>query len=300
MAELAELLGESPGIVSVREQVRRLLQHEAPGRRQPHVLIRGETGTGKGLLARAIHAASTRRRGPFVSINCAAIPETLLEAELFGVEAGAFTDARQTKPGLFATAHRGTLFLDEVGALAAGLQSKLLTAIEDGVVRRLGSVRSEAVDVWILSATSADVETAIRAGCFRADLYYRLATISLWLPPLRERGADVLQLAAVFLERASADYGRPPQTLAPAARAALLRYPWRGNVRELANVMERVSLMTDAPVVTPADLGLQGGAEPPPDDDGAAQVPGFRDSLHRFERAQLIAALQTTGWNGRR
>ena len=170
MTQLADLLGESPAIVALREQVRRLLHHEAPARRQPPVLIRGETGTGKGLLAQAIHDASPRGHGPFIPINCAAIPGTLLEAELFGVEAGAFTDARQRKAGLFQTAHQGTLFLDEVGALARDLQAKLLTAIEDRVVRRVGSVRGEAVDVWVLSATSTDLEAAMAADSFRPDL----------------------------------------------------------------------------------------------------------------------------------
>jgi DNA-binding NtrC family response regulator len=262
MAQLADLLGESPAIAALREQVRRLLHHEAPARRQPPVLIRGETGTGKGLLAQAIHDTSARSRGPFIPINCAAIPGTLLEAELFGVEAGAFTDARQRKAGLFQTAHRGTLFLDEVGALAHELQAKLLTAIEDRVVRRVGGVRGEAVDVWVLSATSAALEAAMAADGFRPDLYHRLATISLWLPPLRERGGDVLQLAGEFLARACGDYGRPQKTLTPDAQAAIAGYRWPGNVRELANVMERVALMTDAPRVDPADLALPGSPEP--------------------------------------
>jgi two-component system, NtrC family, response regulator AtoC len=174
MAELAELLGDCPGMRAVREQVRRLLKPEAPARRQPPVLIRGETGTGKGLLAQAIHQASARALGPFVPVNCAAIPGTLLEAELFGVEAGAFTDARHQKAGLFQAAHRGTLFLDEIGALARDLQAKLLTAIEDRVVRRVGGVRGEAVDVWVLSATSADLEAAMTAEGFRPELYHRL------------------------------------------------------------------------------------------------------------------------------
>ena len=263
MAQLADLLGESPAIAALREQVRRLLHHEAPARRQPPVLIRGETGTGKGLLAQAIHDASPRGGGPFIPINCAAIPGTLIEAELFGVEAGAFTDARQRKAGLFQTAHRGTLFLDEVGALAHNLQAKLLTAIEDRVVRRVGGVRGEAVDVWVLSATSADLEAAMAAEDFRPDLYHRLATISLWLPPLRERGGDVLQLAGEFLARACGDYGRPRKTLTPEAHAAIAGYRWPGNVRELANVMERVALMTDSPVVDPADLALPGSRERP-------------------------------------
>ena len=299
MTQLAEFLGESPGIVAVREQVRRLLQYAAPARRQPAVLIRGETGTGKGLLAQAMHHASPRGRGPFVPINCAAIPGTLLEAELFGVEAGAFTDARQRKAGLFQTAQRGTLFLDEVGALARDLQAKLLTAIEDRVVRRVGSVRGEAVDVWVLSATSADLEAAMAAEDFRPDLYHRLATISLRLPPLRERGGDVLQLAGELLARACGDYGRPQKTLTPDAQAAIAGYRWPGNVRELANVMERVALMTDAPLVDPADLALPGSPERPAaaSGDTTAAISGFTDSLDRFERAQLIAALDVTGWN---
>ena len=299
MAQLADLLGESPAIAAVREQVRRLLRHEAPARRQPPVMIRGETGTGKGLLAQAIHHASPRSRGPFISINCAAIPGTLIEAELFGVEAGAFTDARQRKAGLFQTAHRGTLFLDEVGALARDVQAKLLTAIEDRVVRRVGGVRGEAVDVWVLSATSADLEAAMVAEAFRPDLYHRLATISLWLPPLRERGGDVLQLAGEFLARACGDYGRPRKTLTPDAQAAIAGYRWPGNVRELANVMERVALMTDAALVDPADLALPGSPERPAaaSGDTPAGISGFADSLSRFERAQLIAALDVTGWN---
>src|SRR5262245_26727840 len=299
MAQLGDLLGESPPIAALRDQVRRLVDREAPARRQPPVLIRGETGTGKGLLAQAIHHASSRGRGPFVPINCASVSGTLLEAELFGVEAGAFTDARQRKPGLFQTAHRGTLFLDEVGALAHDLQAKLLTAIEDRVVRRVGGVRGEAVDVWVLSATSADLDAAMAAERFRPDLYHRLATISLWLPPLRERGGDVAQLAGVFLARACSDYGRPQKTLTPEALAAIAGHRWPGNVRELANVMERVALMSDAPEIQSADLGLGDSPEAPAASSGdtAVAMSSFTDSLSRFERAQLIAALDAAGWN---
>jgi transcriptional regulator with AAA-type ATPase domain len=263
------------------------------------VLIRGETGTGKGLLAQAMHHASARGRGPFVSINCAALPGALIEAELFGVEAGAFTDARQRKPGLFQTAHRGTLFLDEVGALASDVQAKLLTAIEDRVVRRVGGVRGEVVDVWVLSATSADLEAAMAGDGFRPDLYHRLATISLWLPPLRERGGDVMQLATEFLARACGDYGRRQKALTPEAQSAIAGYRWPGNVRELANAMERVALMTDAVLVDRADLALPGSPErpAPASGDAPAVMSGFTDSLYRFERAQLIAALDASGWN---
>src|SRR5881396_1995468 len=184
MPLLAELLGESPGIVAVRAKLGQLLGHQASPRRLPPVLLQGETGTGKGLVARLIHREGPRRQGPFVGVNCAAIPETLLEAELFGFERGAFTDARQAKPGLFQTAHRGTLFLDEIGLLPESLQAKLLTVLEERAVRRLGSTRTEAVDVWIITASSEDLGTRRRG--FREELYHRLAVVTLRLPPLRE------------------------------------------------------------------------------------------------------------------
>src|SRR5437773_2712875 len=208
MDPLAEIVGESPAIEAVRDQIRRLLIRRESGRRLPSILINGETGTGKGLLARAIHRAGPRAGGPFVDVNCAAIPETLLEAELFGFERGAFTDARQAKPGLFQTAHRGTIFLDEIGLLPEALQAKLLKVLEDRAVRRLGSTRLEPVDVWILTATNDDLEAAVLARRFREELYHRLAVLTIRLPPLRERGRDVLLLAEHFLPRACADYRR--------------------------------------------------------------------------------------------
>jgi DNA-binding NtrC family response regulator/tetratricopeptide (TPR) repeat protein len=254
MEELAELLGESPAINVVREKLRHLLERQPAGRRLPAILIQGETGTGKGLVARLVHRMGPRRRGPFVDINCPAIPETLLEAELFGFERGAFTDARRAKPGLLQTAHRGTLFLDEVGLLPESAQAKLLTVIEERVVRRLGSTRPEAVDVCFISATNTDLQAALRARRFRADLYHRLAVITFDLPALRERGRDVLLLAQRFLDRACVDYGLAPKTLSEQAQARLLAYPWPGNIRELGNVMERAALFADAPVVTGAML----------------------------------------------
>src|SRR5262245_35337240 len=194
-----------------------------------------------------MHRAGPRAGGPSVDANCAAIPDTLLEAELFGYERGAFTDARQAKPGLFQLAHRGTLFLDEIGILSPALQAKLLKVLEDGVVRRLGSTRAEPVDVWLVSATNEDLAEAMREPRFREDLYHRLAVLSLELPPLRERGADVLALADRFLARACADYGLSPKTFARDARTALAAYRWPGNVRELGNVIERVALFADEP-----------------------------------------------------
>src|SRR5262245_49952400 len=195
MDPLAELIGESRAIAAVREEVGRLLARQDGSGRLPPVLIEGETGTGKGLLAAALHRASRRAAGPFVAVNCAAIPDTLLEAEMFGFEQGAFTDARQAKPGLFQAAHRGTIFLDEVGLLPEALQAKLLKAIEEREVRRLGSTRSERFDVWILTATSQDLAAARRGQRFQEALYHRLSVLTVRLPPLRERGDDVVLLA---------------------------------------------------------------------------------------------------------
>src|SRR6266478_6112060 len=256
MKPMAELLGESAGIKAVRDKLRRLIERHHELRRVPPVLIEGETGTGKGLLARIIHRAGPRPDGPFVEVNCAAIPETLLEAEMFGFERGAFTDARRAKPGLFQTAHRGTIFLDEVGLLSEALQAKLLKVLEERTVRRLGSTRDEPIDVWILTATNEDLRAAIHARRFREDLYHRLAVLTLTLPPLRQRGNDILRLAEHFLGRACADYSVSPKTLAADARAALRAYPWPGNVRELGNLMERVALLSSDPVVTAETLGL--------------------------------------------
>jgi DNA-binding NtrC family response regulator/tetratricopeptide (TPR) repeat protein len=300
MNPLAELIGESPGVQAVRETVSRLLARQSEARRVPPLLIQGETGTGKGLLARMIHAAGPRRSGPFVDVNCAAIPETLLEAELFGFERGAFTDARQAKPGLFQAAHHGTLFLDEIGLLPESLQGKLLTVIEERAVRRLGSTRSEPVDAWIVTASNEDLAAMTRPGRFREDLYHRLAVLTVWLPPLRERGDDILRLAEHFLARACSDYGLPPKTLAPDARAALLAYPWPGNIRELTNAMERVALLVEAPIVTTGVLGLPESApgearhrlrvaEPIADEDVVARL--------TREREQLLETLRDTDWN---
>jgi len=190
---LADLIGDSSGIEAIRARVVRLLQRQGELRRLPPVLIEGETGTGKGLLARMIHKAGPRADGPFVDVNCAAIPETLLEAEMFGFERGAFTDARRAKPGLFQAANRGTIFLDEVGLLSEPLQAKLLKVLEERSVRRLGATRDEPIDVWILTATNEDLRAAIRERRFREDLYHRLAVLTVTLPPLRERGDDVVE-----------------------------------------------------------------------------------------------------------
>src|SRR2546422_6514834 len=296
MGPLAGLIGESPGLVAVRKQVEQLLRRQGASRRLPPVLILGETGTGKGLLARAIHEAGPRAAGRFVAVNCAAIPETLLEAELFGFEQGAFTDARHAKAGLFQTAHRGTLFLDEIALLPESLQAKLLTVIEDRVVRRLGSTRAEAVDVWIITATRDDEKAGARRRGLREDLFHRLAVVTFRLPALRERGQDILTLAEHFLARTSADYGLAPKTLAEDARAALLAYRWPGNVRELANLMERVTLLTDARLLTAVtlELGVPRGrpASRPQDEDASAarakEATSLEQAVGEVERAPML------------
>jgi DNA-binding NtrC family response regulator/tetratricopeptide (TPR) repeat protein len=296
---LTQILGESPGLVAVRDQVRRLLQRQSDARRMPPVVIQGETGTGKGLLARAMHAASVRARGPFIDVNCAAIPETLLEAEMFGVERGAFTDARQAKPGLFQLANTGTIFLDEIGLLPEALQAKLLKALEERAVRRLGGTRTESVDVWVLAATNEDLAEATRAHRFREDLYHRLAVITVSMPPLRERGGDILRLAEHFLNRACADYGLAPKTLTAAARSALTRYRWPGNIRELGNAMERVALLSQEAEVGPEALNIHdatAAAEPAPPSAGAASL-SLESAVADVEREHLLRALEATDWN---
>jgi TolB-like protein/MoxR-like ATPase len=288
MSELVELLGRSPKIVALREQVRALLAGEATTRRLPPLLITGETGTGKSLLARLLHEASSRAAAPFVELNGAAIPENLLESELFGYERGAFTDARQSKPGLFQVAHRGTLFLDEVGLLPLALQAKLLRVLEDGTVRRLGATRSEPVDTCVISATNEDLQAAVRTRRFREDLYHRLAVITLALPPLRELGADIGILAEHALARACAKYSLPLKTLSPEAQAALRPYRWPGNVRELNSVIERAVLMCPTAVIPAAVLALGVSPEGP---SRVAPAPGGS------EREQLVEVLAQTGWN---
>jgi transcriptional regulator with AAA-type ATPase domain/tetratricopeptide (TPR) repeat protein len=292
MDTLAELLGESRAIEAVRHSVRRLLARAQAGRRLPAILIGGETGTGKGLVARLIHRHGPRAHSPFVDVNCAAIPDALLEAELFGFERGAFTDARRAKPGLFQTAHRGTIFLDEVGLLPEPLQAKLLKVLEEQAVRRLGSTVSEPVDVAVISATNADLKAAMAARHFREDLYHRLAVLTLDLPPLRERGQDVVLLAHHFLTQTCADYKLPAKRLSANAEARLLRYPWPGNIRELANVMERVALLVEGESVEGNMLELQDMPAQVSASAAPASVP-LSDTI----RDHLLAALEQTKWN---
>lgn len=245
------ILGSSPKILAALEALRRVAPTEAS------VLLLGESGTGKELFAQALHFFSPRRGGPFVAFACAAVPETLLEAELFGYERGAFTGATARHLGRFEQAQGGTLFLDEIGEVGPGVQVKLLRALEERRISRLGGSGEVKVDVRLVAATNRDLAGEVLRGTFRADLYHRLNVFPITLPPLRERRDDIPALALHLLARASAKNGLPLPLLRPAALGALVLVPWPGNVRELANHMERVAILAPGERVGPAELGLE-------------------------------------------
>jgi two-component system response regulator HydG len=228
-----EILGSSPAMFKMTELVTRVADTETT------VLITGESGTGKELVAKALHAKSGRKDGPFVAINCAAMPESLLESELFGHVKGAFTDARNARPGLFIRASKGTLFLDEIGEMPAGMQAKLLRALQERTVRPVGGDQEQPFDARILAATNRDLETEVEEKRFREDLFYRINVVRIHVPPLRARGSDILLLAQHFLERYAAQSRRAVLGMTSAAADKLLTYPWPGNVRELQNCIER-------------------------------------------------------------
>ena len=299
------IVGTSEATRSLRTQVERLAGLDQGPGGAPPVLISGETGTGKGLVARAIHDLSPRAERPFVEVNCGAIPAQLLESEMFGYERGAFTDARAAKPGLFEAADGGTLFLDEVGALPLELQVKLLKAIEDRSVRRLGGLRQKTVDVRIVAATNADLDRSAQEGTFRADLLYRLKVLTLVLTPLRSRPEDVVPLARHFLAEAGRRYRRP-RRLTPDAEASLRAYEWPGNVREVANVIERTVLLHEGEEIGAGVLGLsalaRGGALVEVGSGGGVKIDFSQGglSLSELERTLIVEALKATGGNRRR
>jgi DNA-binding NtrC family response regulator len=294
-------VGESLATRQLRAHVERLAALDGA----PPLLVTGETGTGKGLVARTIHDLGPRAERPFVEINCAAIPATLLESEIFGYERGAFTDARAPKPGLFEAADRGTLFLDEVGAMPLDLQVKLLKVIEEKSVRRLGAVRARTVDVRVIAATNVDLDAATERGEFRADLLYRLKVLTLMLLPLRERREDILALAHHALARMGQAYRRPKRLHAD-AEARLVEHAWPGNVRELANLLERVVLLHDAEEIGADDLGLS-PPRPAPRPAVAIDADGVRVDFSRgpvnllqLERTLITEALGAAQGNRRR
>ena len=281
------MIGRSPALRKTLDQAARVAVH-----RDVTVLIGGETGTGKELLARAIHYAGPRAEQPFVEINCAAIPASLLESELFGHEKGSFTGAIAAKPGLFELAHGGTLFLDEIGALPLELQPKLLRALESRTIRRVGGHAGRQMDVRVMGATHMDLGGASRRGEFREDLYYRLNVVTLTLPPLREREGDVELLAETFLTRIAAAYGLPQPPLTSDLRAVLCAYSWPGNVRELRNAVERALVLSPPGSLRAEEL------VPPQDEqgDGRGALP-FPVPLDMLVRSAVRAMLELTGGN---
>jgi two-component system response regulator AtoC len=268
----------SPKMTELMNFVRKVASSEATT-----ILIQGESGTGKDLIAKAIHYESSRHEKPFVAINCSAIPETLMEAELFGHEKGAFTDAKQMKKGLFEAADGGTLFLDEIGELSPLLQAKLLRVLEDQVIRRVGGIKDMQVDVRVIAASNRDLEKAVREGQFRQDLYYRLAIIAIFIPPLRDRKEDILPLVEFFIDRYNRRFKKSIRGVTDETRRLILSHNWPGNVRELKNTIERGMILEDEPflrpVYLPFSVGESGGRtvfERTSPSDGGQTLPNGR------------------------
>jgi len=292
------MLGESEPMQQIRELARKIAR--SPG---STVLVTGESGTGKDLLAKVIHYGSSRAARPFMNITCSALPETLLESELFGHERGAFTDARQQKRGLFEQADQGTLFLDEIAETVPTLQAKLLRFLEEKAFRRLGGVSDIKVDVRVIAATNQDLEKYVLDGKFREDLYYRLNVLRVAMPALRERGHDVLLLARHFTRAFGKEFRRPAQTLTRGAEDALLAYAWPGNVRELRNVIERAVLLSDGGALEPGDfdslhsLRAPSASAPTPTQAGAVGLPAEGLRLDDVEKQLIVLALERTAGN---
>jgi DNA-binding NtrC family response regulator len=281
------LIGSSPTFQQLLATARKVAETRST------VLLLGESGTGKEILARAIHSWSTRADRPFVAVNCVALSEELLESELFGHEKGAFTGAHQRKLGKFEIANRGTVFLDEIGEVRESLQVKLLRVLQEHEFERIGGTQPIRVDIRVIAATNRDLERAVREGRYREDLYYRLNVVALRLPPLRERREDIPLLAEHFLAKYSRETGKRFQRISPEAMALLLSHPWRGNVRELENAIERAVVLGEPPEVGPSDLLL---SEVPPE---TAPVPvgRFHDSVAAHKRTLIRAALRAAQGN---
>jgi two-component system nitrogen regulation response regulator NtrX len=290
-----ELVGSTPALRQVMEAVRRAAPTNAT------VLIHGESGVGKELVARAIHRNSLRARERFVQVNCAAIPEDLIESELFGHEKGSFTGATEKQIGKFEQADRGTIFLDEVGDMSAKTQAKVLRVLQEGEVERLGSSRTMKVDVRVIAATNKDLEEEIEKGNFREDLYFRLSVVPVLVPPLRDRREDIPALVRHFVDLFSRENNMRPRRFSPAALELLQRHRWKGNVRELQNTVERALIMAAGDPVDVADLAdivkvdaRSGG----PDNEEERERPGtLREFKETAERAFLVEKLRENGWN---
>ncbi len=287
---LPETIGKAPAIQQVLQTIRKI------GPTDSTVLLTGETGVGKELIARAIHLASLRRTSPFVKVNCAAIPETLLESELFGYEKGAFTGAVTNKPGRFEIAQQGTLFLDEIGEIPFHLQAKLLSVLQDKAFERVGGVKTIKVDIRIVAATNQDLQSAVQSGKFRSDLFYRLNVVPIYIPPLRERKDDLIPLVDYFLKKFTTKHQRKIHHVSPEVIASFSNYDWPGNIRELENILERMVLMSEGETLSLDSL--------PPEIRGT----GARSSSHTLkeklgdishvtEKQMIIDALNKTDQN---
>ncbi|HLV87745.1 MAG TPA: sigma-54 dependent transcriptional regulator [Candidatus Sulfotelmatobacter sp.] len=308
-----DVVAVSPKMTELMNFVEKVAASEATT-----ILIQGESGTGKDLVAKTIHYESSRQDGPFVAINCSAIPETLMEAELFGHEKGAFTDAKQMKKGLFETANGGTLFLDEIGELSPLLQAKLLRVLEDQVIRRVGGVRDMQVNVRVVAASNRDLEKAVREGHFRQDLYYRLAIIAIFIPPLRDRAEDILPLVDFFIEWYNRKFKKSVKGISADTRRLLLAHNWPGNVRELKNSIERAMILEEESVLRPAYMpfavgeaarsGLTAFEHSSASTDGGKQlangrvlprlyIPEEGTSLEEVERAMVELAMRQANNN---
>ena len=288
--EKYRMVGQSGALEKVWEAVRRAAPTNAT------VLISGESGVGKELVARAIHRNSLRKDEAFVQVNCAAIPEELIESELFGHEKGSFTGATEKQIGKFELAHKGTIFLDEVGDMSLRTQAKVLRVLQEGEVERIGSQKTIEVDVRVIAATNKDLEEAIGRGDFREDLYFRLSVIPVRVPPLRERGEDVPVLVQHFVKQFCVENNFRPRAFSPAAIEALKRHPWRGNVRELKNAVERLLIMAEGDEIGPEQMGevLRRPAE---SGSAPAGPPTLRDFKESAERAFLVGKLRESNWN---
>ena len=290
-----QLVGESPAIRGVLEAVKRAAPTSAT------VLITGESGVGKELVARAIHRNSLRARERFIQVNCAAIPDDLIESELFGHEKGSFTGATEKQIGKFEQADRGTIFLDEVGDMSLKTQAKVLRVLQEGEVERLGSARTIKVDVRVIAATNKRLEEEVEKGQFREDLYFRLNVIPIHVPPLRERAGDIALLVRHFLEMASRDNNLRPKRVTDAALTMLERQRWRGNIRELRNTIERLVIMTPGDSIDvahlPEAMRVDGGSRPPDNEGVRGSGSTLREHKEVAERAFLVQKLRETGWN---
>jgi PAS domain S-box-containing protein len=291
-----EVIAESPAMREVLNFVRRVAASEATT-----ILLEGENGTGKDLVAKTLHYQSLRQTEPFIAINCAAIPETLLESELFGYEKGAFTDARSQKRGIFELADKGTLFLDEIGEIPLMLQAKLLRVLEDQCFRRLGGLKDIKLDLRVIAATNKNLREAVREGAFRQDLYFRLNVIHITIPPLRERPDDLLPLARFFIDHYNRKFKRTIEGLSAEAGRLLLAHDWPGNVRELRNAIERAMILEEGAEIRPSSLPISishgGGMAAAPAAAAVAEFPNGGLSLEENEKQLLRRALEKTGGN---